>query len=96
LTSMAWLWYCEKRFTTIQNTRMPPCVPGTGHRKKDDRNNENSELGAGKREHLYRVVTVLKASVILIASVFYFNEVSILDANEQFKERAISVITQGR
>jgi len=80
-------------------SRIPKCCltfPGTGRREKYDLNHDNSKRGSGKLGYLYEVVTVFKASVVLIASVLHFNGVSIPDANKQLKERAISVIAQGR
>ena len=65
-------------------SRIPECYlafPGTGHRKKDDRNQENSEHWSSKLTYFHAVVTVLEASVVLAASVFHFSEVSLQDAN---------------
>jgi hypothetical protein len=70
--------------------------PSNGRRKKDDLNHDNSKRGAGKLGYLYEVMTVVKASVVLIVTVLHFSGVSIPDANKQLKERAISVIAQGR
>jgi len=47
--------------------------------------------GAGKLEHLYRVVVEGKASAVLVASIFHFGEISILEAKRYLKEKGISV-----
>jgi hypothetical protein len=64
---------------------------GTGRRKKDNRDNENSKHGAGKLEHLYEAIAIGKAAAVLAASIFHFGKISIPVANRHLKERAIPV-----
>ena len=47
--------------------------------------------GAGKLEHLHEAVTVGKASAVLAASIFHFNEISVVQAKKYLKERGIAV-----
>ncbi|MFH1775518.1 MAG: imidazole glycerol phosphate synthase subunit HisF [Chloroflexota bacterium] len=47
--------------------------------------------GAGKLEHLYEAVSIGKASAVLAASIFHFNEISIAQAKKYLKERGILV-----
>lgn len=47
--------------------------------------------GAGKLEHLYQAVVEGKASAVLAASVFHFGEISIPQAKQYLKEKAIAV-----
>ena len=47
--------------------------------------------GAGKLEHLYKAVTIGKATAVLAASVFHFGEISIPEAKRYLKERGIPV-----
>ena len=47
--------------------------------------------GAGKLEHLYEAVTVGKASAVLAASIFHFNEISVVQAKKYLKERGIAI-----
>ncbi len=46
---------------------------------------------AGKLKHLYEAVIMGNASVVLVASIFHFGEVSILQAKQYLKERGIPV-----
>jgi hypothetical protein len=74
--------------------RISECYYGfrsTRHRKKDDRNNENSEQGVGKFEYLYEVVAVGDASAALTVPIFHFGEISISEAKTYLKGRAIPV-----
>lgn len=47
--------------------------------------------GAGKLEHLYQAVVIGKASAVLAASIFHFQEISILQAKQYLKERNVIV-----
>jgi len=47
--------------------------------------------GAGKLEHLYQAVVKGKASAVLVASIFHFGEISILQAKQYLKEKGITV-----
>ena len=47
--------------------------------------------GAGKLEHLYEAITIGKASAVLAASIFHFEEISIPQAKRYLKERGILV-----
>ncbi len=47
--------------------------------------------GAGKLEHLYEAVVEGKASAVLVASIFHFGEISILQAKQYLKEKGITV-----
>jgi len=47
--------------------------------------------GAGKLEHLYQAVVEGKASAVLVASIFHFGEISILQAKQYLKEKGITV-----
>ena len=47
--------------------------------------------GAGKLEHLYDAVAVAKASAVLAASIFHFDEISIPEAKKYLKQRGIPV-----
>ena len=47
--------------------------------------------GAGKLEHLYQAVVIGKASAVLAASIFHFQEISILQAKQYLKERNVTV-----
>ena len=47
--------------------------------------------GAGSLEHLYKGVTIGKASAVLAASIFHFGEISISEAKRYLKERGIPV-----
>jgi cyclase len=48
-------------------------------------------IGAGKLEHLHKAVTTGKASAILAASIFHFEEISIPEAKQCLQERGIPV-----
>ena len=47
--------------------------------------------GAGKLEHLYEVVTIGKASAVLVASIFHFREISIAEAKMYLKGKGIAI-----
>jgi len=47
--------------------------------------------GAGKLEHLYDAVVTGKASAVLAASIFHFNEIPIVQAKKYLKEKGIPV-----
>ncbi len=47
--------------------------------------------GAGSLQHLYDGVTVGKASAILVASIFHFGEISILQAKQYLNEKGLPV-----
>ncbi len=47
--------------------------------------------GAGKLEHLYQAVVEGKASALLAASIFHFNEISVREAKEYLKSKGLPV-----
>lgn len=47
--------------------------------------------GAGKLEHLYQAITIGKASAVLAASIFHFNEISIMEVKQYLKKKGIPV-----
>ena len=47
--------------------------------------------GVGKLEHFYEGVVKGKANALLAASVFHFNEFSIMDVKNYLKEKNIEV-----
>ena len=61
--------------------------PGTERAKKDSHNNDNSEHGAGRPEHLHEVATNGNASAVLAGSIFRFDEISVPEADRYSKER---------
>ena len=73
-------------------SRIPECYlafPGTGHRKKDDRNQGNSEHWSRKLGYLYEVVTVGNASVALIVPIFDFGKRSVPVGKRYLIEKGI-------
>jgi len=49
--------------------------------------------GAGRLEHLYRVVMEGKAANVLCASVFHFGEITIPQAKQYLRDKGIPVST---
>jgi len=47
--------------------------------------------GAGKLEHLYKAITIGKASAVLAASLFHFGEISIAEAKMYLKRKGVPI-----